>query len=317
MDAALRFGNGDALYAVHAALVLEVPVDPLSADRDRDLLVTARIGLGRNEQLQRVVTPFCVALVDAEQVGREQGRLVAARASADLEHHVLAIVRVPGNQHPPQATLDLAQLELVLRDFFPRELADVGVVVAQQLLAVGERRPDPLPALVGLDPLADPRQLGGHLAQPARLLGSLGPAKELLQLPVARHRAFQPLEQGRPPHRESGRAGAAGARAGRPVASGADEGAKNPEKPGEFANRGAPGRTLLAPSRVAAIEALHLASGVHQLLLAGVERVAIRADLHADLRGGRPCLELVPTGAVHLGENVFRVDIGLHGKGPR
>src|SRR5262245_65124072 len=62
----------------------------------------------------------------------------------------------------------------------------------------------------------------------------------------------------------------------------------------------------------AALEALHPTAGVHELLLPGVERVALGADLHVELflRRARP--ELVPAGAGHVREDVLGMDVGLH-----
>src|SRR5688500_6562410 len=62
-----------------------------------------------------------------------------------------------------------------------------------------------------------------------------------------------------------------------------------------------------------ALEALHPAAGVHELLLARVERVAVAADLHLDLGLGGPRLELVAAGTADVRDDVFGVEVGLHG----
>src|ERR687895_2617591 len=64
----------------------------------------------------------------------------------------------------------------------------------------------------------------------------------------------------------------------------------------------------------APLEALHPTAGVDELLLARVERVAVRADLDVHLGLRRPRLELVAARAVNGRENVFGVDFGLHGR---
>src|ERR687897_1734677 len=61
-----------------------------------------------------------------------------------------------------------------------------------------------------------------------------------------------------------------------------------------------------------ALEALHSAAGVHQLLLARVERVARGAHVDVDLRLRRAGLELVAAGAADVGRNVLGMDTGLH-----
>src|SRR3954452_23598713 len=63
----------------------------------------------------------------------------------------------------------------------------------------------------------------------------------------------------------------------------------------------------------AALEALHAATRVDQLLLARVERMAVRADLHVDLRLGRAGRELVAAGAADVSLDVLGMDVGLHG----
>ena len=75
------------------------------------------------------------------------------------------------------------------------------------------------------------------------------------------------------------------------------------------ASRGAAARAGLLE---AALEALHPAAGVDELLLARVERMALGADLHVELclRRARP--ELVAAGAGHVREDVLGMDVGLH-----
>src|SRR3954454_7850010 len=68
------------------------------------------------------------------------------------------------------------------------------------------------------------------------------------------------------------------------------------------------GGRLLEP----ALEALDTATGVHELLLARVEGVALRAELDAQGRCGRPGRELVAARAVDLALDVLGVDLGLH-----
>src|SRR6266404_3424236 len=64
----------------------------------------------------------------------------------------------------------------------------------------------------------------------------------------------------------------------------------------------------------ALLEALEASTRVDELLLAGVERVAGRADLDVQLglRGTRG--ERVPAAAVHGGEDVLGMNLGLHGR---
>src|SRR3954468_969825 len=66
-------------------------------------------------------------------------------------------------------------------------------------------------------------------------------------------------------------------------------------------------RGSLAPA-----EALDASARVDELLLARVERVAVRADLDVDLALGRSCGEVVPARAGHMCKLVGRVDVLLH-----
>src|SRR3954452_22102759 len=99
----------------------------------------------------------------------------------------------------------------------------------------------------------------------------------------------------------------ASASCGRPFSSGAGStGASRSCRPSP-----ATGARLAATAGGAALEPLDPAAGVHQLLLAGVERMARRADLHVKLglRGAR--IELVAARAAHVRECVLGVDPSL------
>src|SRR5579864_7893447 len=61
-----------------------------------------------------------------------------------------------------------------------------------------------------------------------------------------------------------------------------------------------------------ALEALDPSAGVHELLLARIEGVALGADLDVQLRLGRVDLERVPAGTGHRREHVIGMDTGLH-----
>jgi hypothetical protein len=59
---------------------------------------------------------------------------------------------------------------------------------------------------------------------------------------------------------------------------------------------------------LATLEPLDATPGVDQLLLTGVERVALGAKLDMQVVTGRPRVELVAARAVHVGEGVIGVD---------
>src|SRR5438046_1137610 len=59
-------------------------------------------------------------------------------------------------------------------------------------------------------------------------------------------------------------------------------------------------------------EALHPARRVQELLLPGVERMALGADFHVDHRGGAPGDERIAAGALNGGALIIRMNTGLH-----
>jgi hypothetical protein len=65
----------------------------------------------------------------------------------------------------------------------------------------------------------------------------------------------------------------------------------------------------------AALEAFDAATGVDELLLAGVERVALRAKFNVHLGLGGTRDEGVPAAAGDSGFDVFGVDLSLHSSG--
>ena len=62
----------------------------------------------------------------------------------------------------------------------------------------------------------------------------------------------------------------------------------------------------------AALEALHAAARVHELLAAGVEGVALGADLDVQLRLGRARAELIAAGAANVRLDVLGMDSLFH-----
>src|SRR6266545_3341515 len=62
----------------------------------------------------------------------------------------------------------------------------------------------------------------------------------------------------------------------------------------------------------APLEALDPAAGVHQLLLARVERMAVRADLDVEVRLRRARDELVAAGAANGRDDVLGMNAGFH-----
>ena len=75
-----------------------------------------------------------VALVHAEQVAREEVGLLAALGAADLDDHVLAVVRVLGQEQHLQLRLEPLDVGLGAGHLAAHLLAIVAVEVAEHLL---------------------------------------------------------------------------------------------------------------------------------------------------------------------------------------
>lgn len=81
-----------------------------------------------------------------------------------------------------------------------------------------------------------------------------------------------------------------------------------------FALNKAPSSSGLGASAVLAAELLDAACGIHDLLCAGVERVALGADFNVQVRfaHGGASLKFVAAAACHCDLFVFRVNGGSH-----
>ena len=144
MDAALRLGLGHALDTVHARLVFERAVDVLPRDFEDDFLVTARGAVREGGDLIAPALRLDVFGVHAQQVAGEDGRLVAARATADLHDGVLRVLRVFGDQQQFDLLFHLLDGRFQFGDLAACHFAHLLVlVVGEDVLGfgqVGQRR---------------------------------------------------------------------------------------------------------------------------------------------------------------------------------
>ena len=139
VHAALRFGLGHALHAVHARLVFERPVDVLSRYLQHHLLETACGAVRRGGDFVAPAFRLDVFGVHAQQVAGEDRRLVAARAAADLHDGVFRVLRVLGDQQQLDLLLHLCELRLQLGDHLAGHFAHLLVLVrGQRVLGFGE-----------------------------------------------------------------------------------------------------------------------------------------------------------------------------------
>ena len=109
VDPPLALGLRHPLDAVRAALELEDRVGALAAHFEGDLLEAARLGGRLREDVGGEAAQLGVAGQHLVEVAGEERRLVAAGAGADLDDHVLLVVRVPFDHR--QADLLFERLE--------------------------------------------------------------------------------------------------------------------------------------------------------------------------------------------------------------
>ena len=132
LDAALALGLGNALHAVHAALVLHDGVDLIARNLELDRLEAARVARARIKHLELPTLRLAEALVHLEEVARKNGRLVAASSRANLHDGILLVVRVARDEHELDVFLKLRKLSLVGGDV----LLEHGLLVRVRGLAL-------------------------------------------------------------------------------------------------------------------------------------------------------------------------------------
>jgi hypothetical protein len=134
-----------------------------SLHRERHVLDAAQVRDGRLEHLRAPAPTLGVPLVHAQQVRREQRRLLAALPRLDLQEHVTRVVRVTGHEDPTQRLPGLL-----------RRLPQHGELLGEGRVVRGElgRR---LRVIRGLAPGVvgrhDPSELGVTTAQGPRAGG--------------------------------------------------------------------------------------------------------------------------------------------------
>lgn len=112
MDAALGFGNWDALNAVDAAFELEFAVGLVAADAENYLFVAASIVDGFGLELDLEAVCLGVTEIHAIEVARKEASLVAAGAGANFNDGWFVVVRVARNEHFGEFGLGLLEFGL-------------------------------------------------------------------------------------------------------------------------------------------------------------------------------------------------------------
>src|SRR4051812_16963614 len=94
MDPSLLLGRWYALYAMHAALVLELGIDAVAFDDSDHFFKPADRRLGSREDLHFPALQLGIAGVHPENFCRKQCGFISPGSSADFEDHVLLVVRI-------------------------------------------------------------------------------------------------------------------------------------------------------------------------------------------------------------------------------
>ena len=133
LDTSLGLGLGHSLDAVHAGFIFHHPVDSVAAGQLEDYLLEAAGSAGRLVgHLDLPAAGFGVMLVHAEEVAREDRRLVAAGAAAYLDYGVLAVVGVGGDQQQLDLLLLGGHTGLDLGDLGPCHLPELIVLLVDE-----------------------------------------------------------------------------------------------------------------------------------------------------------------------------------------
>ena len=153
MDAPARFGFRHPLHAMHAGFVFQPGEDALALDPGRGFLDPAKLGLGEVEHLEGPALRLGIAAIHGQKIAREQRRLLAAGAGADLDDGRARIGGILGQKRDAQRLFQIGQFRLEARHFLLCQFAHVGI--REHRLRLGQ-------PVTGGAPFAD---LGHHRLQ--------------------------------------------------------------------------------------------------------------------------------------------------------
>jgi hypothetical protein len=179
---------------VHAALEAQVAVGAAPTHLDDRLLDTANAGLAEAHHVSLPALALGVAGIHAHQLGSEQGRFIAASASAHLEDDILLVQRVFRHQQRAQAGHDRLALIAELIQLFAGQGRHLRIGVVGHCLSLGDLGFDALQFAIGLDRVI---QIGPFTSELKRLLGirrDLWLRHQLGQFFIAPVDVCQPIE---------------------------------------------------------------------------------------------------------------------------
>src|SRR5262249_7010050 len=94
MDSSLRLGFRDALHAMPAGFELELRVDAVAHDAADHFLEPTHVAGALRNHLDLPAIAFGETRVHAEEIPREERRLVASRHGADFQEYVALVIRI-------------------------------------------------------------------------------------------------------------------------------------------------------------------------------------------------------------------------------
>src|SRR5262245_13555361 len=195
VDAALRLGLGNALHPVHATLVLQLRVRAVAVDLELDLVEAPFL---RGRRVDHVDLPAFLLgplVVHAEKIGGEKRGLFPAFRALDLDHHVLFIVRVFGQQQDLELLVEILHVLLRASLLGAKELLHLLILLVAQQIARGlHLRAGPAVAVVRLDDLAQRALLAGELGHLFVVSCDVGPRHIGFDLAIALRYRVQPVD---------------------------------------------------------------------------------------------------------------------------
>ncbi len=135
MDTPLGFRGRNPLNAVCSTFVLQIAVGPVPFHHGNDFLETTRIGPVAGHDLHLPPAVFRISVVHAEKVAREQGRLIPARAGADLQDDIFGVIGIFRDQKRFQFAFQIVLPGRERFDFSSGKILDLMIAVRQQLAA--------------------------------------------------------------------------------------------------------------------------------------------------------------------------------------
>lgn len=313
VDPTLGLGGGDALDAMDAGFVFEAFEDVLAGHQHDDVLEATEVGGAGIEGFDLPTLIFRVTRVHAAKVGSEQGCLGSTGGGADLDDGVPGVGGIGGSDAVEEAEGQLMMAGFEGGEFLGGHLGEFGTGgFGDKEIAIGDDFiADAAPGLAIGDEIAEAGMFPGEFLAPLGIGegvrgGQLGfhlvkATTELLDERDEIHGSGGAIWKNKPARGLPGK--------GWEPAGGLEGGRLLLLFLGSGLGLGGLGSLGLGQ---ALLEFVHAASGIDELLLARVERVAGVADADEQLGLGGTGLDRVATGAADLGLHVSWMCVCLH-----